>query len=251
MFIGLAYGLYLREDSEVAKAGMPFSSYQAFCQNNDPDGFQACFRQRVFDRWVYYKTLLSWVPAQCDHLREEVAFTDLCRATVFIQDRNGNPTIKSSALRKIPNILSYLAGLDTSEESSLYRRWTIERINLCKPDIVVTLGAIAESGLLRALTMENYQIVADASDSAMAYDPSNPNWLNTYAGIKDRRPVKLRDRIVNPSAPKYWLATKKGLSSRIRIFPAYHPSRCPPGWRSEKLQSAMNLGISYFLQNPE
>jgi hypothetical protein len=244
LFMGLAYGLYLHEDFEVAKAGMPFSSYQSFCQNNDYDGFQACFRQRVFDRWAYYKTLLSWVPCDC---HEAVAFTDLCRATVFVRDRNGKPSIKSSALRKIPDILSYLAGLNTSEESSRYRRWTIERINICQPDVVVTLGTDAESGLLRALTMENYQIAA--SDLATTYDSSVPQWLNTYAGRKDRRPVKLCDWISIPRVPKHWLATKKGLGSQIRIFPAYHPSRCPPRWRSKDLQRAMNDVIGYFLQN--
>lgn len=211
LVVGSSYGPFIGGDGrphEIAPSEYARGSYKEFGETF----FAQIIRNRPYYRRV--KEIVSEVVDSCRFL----ALFDLCRVA-FVRRDPGRDKSNDKIINLAPELFTKYV------ESQTQNDWLWRRVLGSEANTVLTLGTVAEHGILRLFSRNlRDALISDSSDPTIRFS-SNPidyKWPARHANAE--RKLKHRTEV---SIPPFWEVkgrTEAGMQRKWRVAVVPHPT---------------------------
>jgi hypothetical protein len=212
LIFGAAYAGFIEEYSSRG-ACMPLSEYVKAAKYRDVTYFQAQFLKKVIAPDSSYYSKIKSLMQAINIKPSQIVLSDLCPCSIVKRQINNGQReddSKQPSRERAEIFRKYV-------ENPQVQQWTTDRILKSKSRHIVTLGYIAEHGLLRLFSGIDANIFRGNKPFNLRTKLSSPwKWVDLYA---DHPRGNLQYWIDNNT----WWTIRKG-DRDWRLLPIYHPA---------------------------
>jgi hypothetical protein len=232
LIVGSAYGAFIGGDGrqhEIAPHSYACETCEQFSK--------VFFEKMIGGQRSYYARVSELASAVIKSCRS-LALFDLCRVA-FVRRAPRRDQFGDGIVNCAPELFTQYV------ETSKSNEWLWRRIIGSEATTILTLGTIAEHGILRLFARNLHDsLISDSIDSTIVFEVKNANhkWPARYAAI--RRKLKSRKAM---SSPPFWKVegrTEAGLHRTWNVAVAPHPGAREDfgSYAIEALREAYNRG---------